>query len=75
MTPQEIKTKLQSAYPDGQVEVVDMTGTHDHYQVQIASAAFQGKTRIQAHKDVMAVFDSELKSGEVHALMIKTIAK
>lgn len=75
MTPEQMKERLSSAYPDGEVEVVDLTGTHDHYQVAITSSAFQGMTRIQQHKHVMNVFDAELKTGEVHALTIKTNVK
>ncbi len=75
MTPNQIKDKLQEAYPDGQIDVVDLTGTHDHYQVQIESSAFAGLSRIQQHKHVMDVFAAELKTGEVHALTIKTILK
>jgi stress-induced morphogen len=75
MTPEQMKERLKTAYPDGDVEVVDMTGTHDHYQVAIASSAFQGMSRIQQHKHVMNVFDAELKTGEVHALTIKTVTK
>lgn len=72
MTPQQMKTRLEQAYPDGQVQVVDLTGTEDHYQVMITSNAFQGLSRIQQHKHVMNVFDAELKTGEVHALTIQT---
>lgn len=75
MTPQQLKERLQVAYPDGDIEVMDLTGTHDHYQVSIVSAVFAGMTRIQQHKHVMNVFDPELKSGEVHALTIKTALK
>lgn len=72
MTPDQMKTRLESAYPDGAVEVVDLTGTHDHYQVMIVSEAFKGLSRIQQHKHVMDVFAAELKTGEVHALTIQT---
>lgn len=75
MTPAQLKQRLESAYPDGTVDVVDLTGTNDHYQVSIVSSAFKGMTRIQQHKHVMNVFDAELKTGEVHALTIKTSLK
>jgi stress-induced morphogen len=75
MTPDQLKQRLHAAYPDGDIEVVDLTGTHDHYQVAVRSARFKGMTRIQQHKDVMGVFDAELKTGEVHALTIKTTVK
>ncbi|CAN5661302.1 BolA/IbaG family iron-sulfur metabolism protein [soil metagenome] len=72
MTPDQMQTRLEKAYPDGNVEVVDLTGTHDHYQVMVVSTAFQGLSRIQQHKHVMEVFAPELKTGEVHALSIQT---
>lgn len=72
MTPQQMKERLEKAYPGDPVEVVDLTGTHDHYQVMITSNAFKGLTRIQQHKHVMSVFAEELKTGEVHALTITT---
>lgn len=72
MTPQQIKTRLQTAYPDGNVDVTDLTGTQDHYSVYVSSKKFAGLSRIQCHKQVMSVFDAELKTGEVHALTIKT---
>lgn len=72
MTPEQMKTRLERAYPDGDVQVVDLTGTQDHYQVLITSKAFQGLSRIQQHKHVMDVFAAELKTGEVHALTIQT---
>ncbi len=73
MTKEQMTERLKAAYPDGQVEVVDMTGTQDHWQVAIASAAFKGMSRIQQQRHVMDVFDAELKTGEVHALTIRTI--
>lgn len=75
MTPQEMKNRLAQAYPDGAVEVFDLTGTQDHYEVSVESKVFQGLSRIQQHQHVMAVFGPELKTGEVHALSIKTKIK
>ncbi len=72
MKPQEIKARLEQTYPDGSVDVTDLTGTENHYSVYISSKKFEGLSRIQAHKQVMDVFGPELKTGEVHALTIKT---
>lgn len=72
MTPEQMKSRLKNAYPDGDVVVVDLTGTEDHWQVVIMSNAFKGLSRIQQHKNVMDVFAAELKTGEVHALTIQT---
>jgi stress-induced morphogen len=75
MTPEQVKKRLLEAYPDGSVDVVDLTGTHDHYQVVVASGAFRGLTRVQSQRHVMDVFGPELKTGEVHALAVKAVAK
>jgi stress-induced morphogen len=72
MTPDQMQSRLEKAYPNGDVQVVDLTGTHDHYQVMVTSVAFEGLSRIQQHKHVMDVFAAELKTGEVHALSIQT---
>ena len=75
MTKEQMRERLVAAYPDGAVEVIDMTGTQDHWQVAVESSAFKGLSRIQQQRHVMNVFDAELKTGEVHALTIKTITK
>jgi stress-induced morphogen len=72
MTPEQMKTRLQEHYPNSSIEVTDLTGTHDHYEVAVESSRFAGLTRIQQHQQVMACFGPELKTGEVHALSIKT---
>ncbi len=72
MTPEQIKARLAETYPNDPVEVVDLTGTHDHYEVYVESKKFQGLTRIQQHQQVMGCFGPELKTGEVHALSIRT---
>lgn len=64
--------RLQQAYPDGKIEVFDLTGTADHWEVSVEAPVFQGLSRIQQHQHVMAAFQPELKTGEVHALSIKT---
>ena len=75
MKPEQLKQRLNAAYPEGQVDVVDLTGTEDHYEVFVESQKFAGLSRLQQHQNVMSVFASELKTGEVHALSIKTKVK
>lgn len=75
MTPAQIKDRLANVYSDSEIEVVDLTGTHDHYQVMVVSSAFQDMSRLQRQRSVMDAFEAELKSGEVHALTIKAVAK
>lgn len=75
MKPEQMKTRLEEAYPNSVVEVFDLTGTEDHYEVYVESDKFNGLNRVQQHQHVMGVFGPELKTGEVHALSIKTKIK
>lgn len=70
--PNNIREKIQDQLPDSQIEIVDLTGTQDHYQVAVASPEFVGKTMIQQHRIVKAIFDADIQSGVLHALSLKT---
>jgi len=75
MTPEAMKQRLQSTYPDAAIEVFDLNGQGSYYEVTIETGAFKGLNRVQQHQAVMSVFQAELKTGEVHALSIKTKLK
>ncbi len=63
---------IRSAIPDAQVDIFDRTGTRDHFNLQIASGAFAGKTLIEQHQMVYAALSAALKDGRVHAVELKT---
>lgn len=69
--PSEVETKLRAAFPDGEVELEDLTGTKDHYQARIVSIAFSGKSPVEQHQLVYAALREEMK-GPIHALALKT---
>ena len=75
MTPEEIEHRLTETFPDCDALVTDLTGGMNHFEVRIASKSFEGKSRIEAQRLVMGALAPELKSGEVHALTIKTLVK
>ncbi len=75
MTQEQMKERLEKYYPGDSVEVIDLTGTSDHWEVFVESAAFKGLSRIEQHQHVMKCFSDELKTGEVHALSIRTKLK
>jgi stress-induced morphogen len=67
--PEAITAKIQAALPDAVVALKDLTGTEDHWEAQIISAAFAGKSLMQRHRLVMAALAEELK-GPIHALTL-----
>lgn len=79
MKIEQMKQRLIESYPDANAEtdiqVHDLTGTADHWEVMVKSSAFSGLSRIEQHQHIMKVFAPELKTGEVHALSIKTAIK
>lgn len=75
MTINQMRHRLEQFFPESNIEVIDLTGTSDHWEVHVESLKFQGLSKIQQHQKVMSCFDAELKTGEVHALSIKTTLK
>lgn len=75
MSPEQMKQRLKEFFPNSEIQVQDLTGGGDHYEVYVCSSAFAGLSRIEQHQQVMAAFSAELKTGEVHALAIKTKEK
>ncbi|HTC29540.1 MAG TPA: BolA family protein [Candidatus Acidoferrum sp.] len=59
--------------PDAQVEIVDRTGTMDHFNVTVRSGAFAGRTLIEQHQLVYGALRAALKDGRVHAVELKTL--
>jgi stress-induced morphogen len=72
MKEADIAAKIRTALPDAQVRMRDLTGTEDHWEATIVSAAFEGKSLIERHRMVFAALTEELK-GPIHALSLKTL--
>ncbi len=72
MTPEQLQKRLESLAPGTECQVMDLTGTQDHYQVVVVSPAFAGKMMIEQHRMVMGLVKTEVDSGEVHALTMRT---
>ncbi len=72
MTPQAIAERIRKLHPETHVEVRDLTGTEDHYEVLVVSPAFQDKMMIEQQRMIMALLKAEIDTEEVHALTMKT---
>jgi stress-induced morphogen len=64
---------IQTELPDALVEIVDRTGTMDHFNVTVKSGIFAGKTLIEQHQIVYGALKPALKDGRVHAVELKTL--
>ena len=73
MSAEEITRRIQAALPDATVELKDLAGDNDHWQVTVKSAAFAGKSRVQQHQMVYAAFGADMGTT-LHALAVTTVA-
>ena len=73
-TADEIKQRIESAIPGAHADVEDWTGGGDHFRATVLSPEFTGKSRLQQHRMVYAVFGDEI-GGPIHALSLTTKAE
>ncbi len=74
MSGPDIETHLREAFPDADIELIDLAGDGDHWKAIVVSAAFAGKTRVAQHQLVYAALKGKM-GGVLHALALETRAK
>ena len=72
ITSEEIKSTLEKALPGSTIEMQDLTGGGDHWQLFIVSQAFEGKGLIEQHRMVNDALKEEMADQRIHALALKT---
>ncbi|MDJ0773651.1 MAG: BolA family transcriptional regulator [Mastigocoleus sp. MO_167.B18] len=73
ISPQQVEAMIKAELPDAQVEVQDLTGGGDHYQVTVVSSQFEGKRLVQQHQLVYGALNEAMSSEAIHALALKTL--
>jgi len=71
MPAADIERLVREAFPDAEIRLVDTAGDNDHYELSIASQAFEGKSRVAQHQMVYAALKGNM-GGALHALALKT---
>lgn len=72
INPHQVEEMILAAIPDAQVQVQDLTGGGDHYQVVVISSQFEGKPKVQQHQLIYGSLREAMSSEAIHALAIKT---
>lgn len=72
VSPTEVETMIKSALPDAEVQVKDLKGSGDHYQLVVISSEFAGKSLVKQHQMVNDAVKSAMDNGSIHALTFKT---
>lgn len=72
ISPNQVESMIKAGLPDAQVQVQDLTGGGDHYQVVVVSSEFAGKGLVQQHQIVYGAVRQAMSSEAIHALSLKT---
>ena len=75
MATEPLRAILAQAFPDAaELDVLDRTGTGDHFQVTVASPRFDGLPLVEQHRLVYDALATPLADGTIHELRIRTKA-
>jgi stress-induced morphogen len=72
ITQADIEKLIRAVMPDAVVHTLDRTGTFDHYNINVASASFAGKSLLDQHRMVYDALRPALGDGRLHAIELKT---
>ena len=67
---ERVRERLEEHFGE-MVEVRDLTGTDNHFEVRVVSPEFEGKTPIERHKLVYAPLRDWIDDDTVHALSVR----
>ena len=71
MDPEAVKELIQEGIPGANIEVVDTTGTRDHFSAIVISDSFEGLSLVEQHQAVYQAVGDHM-TNEIHALQLKT---
>ncbi|MBE7383620.1 MAG: BolA family transcriptional regulator [Leptolyngbya sp. SIO1E4] len=72
VTAEQVVTMIQAEMPDAEVQVNDLTGGGDHFEVTVVSSQFEGRSLVQQHQLVYKSVQQAMSSEAIHALALKT---
>jgi acid stress-induced BolA-like protein IbaG/YrbA len=72
VTAEQVVSMIQAEIADADVQVNDLTGGGDHFEVTVVSTQFEGRSLVQQHQLVYKAVQSAMSSEAIHALALKT---
>jgi acid stress-induced BolA-like protein IbaG/YrbA len=69
MDPNEIARRIEEKIPGARARV---EGADAHYSAVVVAPAFAGKSRVEQHRMIYALFSEEMSNETIHALALKT---
>jgi monothiol glutaredoxin len=74
MNADKVRELIQNGIAGSTAEVIDTTGTNDHFSAVVISDSFESLSLIEQHQMVYKAVGSYM-TNEIHALEIKTFSK
>jgi acid stress-induced BolA-like protein IbaG/YrbA len=71
VAPSEIQERIERSLPGARARV---QGADAHYSAEVVAPAFEGKSRIEQHQMIYALFRREMADQTIHALQLTTRA-
>lgn len=65
----EIERRIEESIPGAKARV---EGDEAHFSALVVSGAFEGKTRVEQHRMIYALFQKEMANQAIHALALRT---
>ena len=73
MEPESLKELIANGIPNAKIEVIDTTGSKDHFSAVVISSSFERLSLIDQHKEVYKAIGEHM-TKEIHALQLKTFS-
>jgi len=69
VNPEDMQKRIETAIPGASARV---EGADRHFSAVVVAPAFEGRSRVEQHQMIYALFREEMASEEVHALALRT---
>ena len=70
VSPEDIRHRIEEAFPGALVTVADSTGVGDHFDVRVRAAEFAGRSLVEQHRLVYGALGPLM--ARIHALALQT---
>ena len=70
VSPEDIRRRIEEAFPGALVTVADSTGAGDHFDVRVRATEFAGRSLVEQHRLVYGALGPLM--GHIHALALQT---
>ena len=74
MNEKEILALLKQEFPDARLDIKDLVGDQNHYELFISDKSLRGVSRVKQHQMIYKALGEKMGTA-LHALSIKVIDK